>query len=276
MSLESTRRSWDFATRQHNAHKRDQAAFLRSGGSTLFPEERALVGEVAGRRLLHLCCNAGQDTISWSLLGAEALGVDFSGEAISFARQLASEVGTSARFIEAEVLEHLARDPDRHDVVFMSYGAVPWVRDLRALFAGIARVLAPEGRVVILEFHPLAWSFDADFRLADPYFAKAPFVAPVGDYVAEAAGALSPSGHEERPSEPNPYPAYAYQHSVEDYVEAMLAAGLRLTALREWPYSNGCRIHAGLVPIGERRYAVPEGRSNLPLMLGLVAALNTR
>ena len=61
---EANRVSWNAATRAHNSHKRDQAAFLRGGGSTLFPEELELAGELSGRSLLHLCCNAGQDTLS--------------------------------------------------------------------------------------------------------------------------------------------------------------------------------------------------------------------
>jgi hypothetical protein len=45
---EANRASWNEATRAHNAHKCDQAAFFRAGGSTLFPEELALLGDVRG------------------------------------------------------------------------------------------------------------------------------------------------------------------------------------------------------------------------------------
>lgn len=74
--LESTRASWNVATRAHNAHKRDQAAFLRAGGSTLYPEEKALLGDVKGKDVLHLCCNSGQDTLSIGAGGARVVGVD--------------------------------------------------------------------------------------------------------------------------------------------------------------------------------------------------------
>ncbi|MBE0833810.1 SAM-dependent methyltransferase, partial [Escherichia coli] len=50
------------ATRAHNSHKADQAAFFRNGGSTLYPEELQLLGHLDGLRLLHLQCNAGQDS----------------------------------------------------------------------------------------------------------------------------------------------------------------------------------------------------------------------
>ena len=48
---EQNRRSWNAATPAHNSHKRDQAVFLREGGSTLFPEELELLGELGGRRI---------------------------------------------------------------------------------------------------------------------------------------------------------------------------------------------------------------------------------
>ena len=46
---EANRLSWNAATRAHNRHKGDQAAFLRAGGSPLFPEEVALLGDVQGQ-----------------------------------------------------------------------------------------------------------------------------------------------------------------------------------------------------------------------------------
>jgi hypothetical protein len=72
---EANRLSWDVATRAHNSHKGDQARFLREGGSTLFPEELELLGELRGRSLLHLQCNAGQDTLSLAARGATVTGV---------------------------------------------------------------------------------------------------------------------------------------------------------------------------------------------------------
>ena len=73
---EANRLSWNAATVAHNSHKGDQAAFFRGGGSTLFPEELELLGPLAGRTLVHLQCNAGQDTLSLARRGAEATGVD--------------------------------------------------------------------------------------------------------------------------------------------------------------------------------------------------------
>ena len=52
---------------------------------------------------------------------------------------------------------------------------------------------AEDRRMVVLEFHPLAWSFGSDGRLHDPYFRAAPIQEAngVNDYVGAA---LAPSG----------------------------------------------------------------------------------
>ena len=91
---EANRLSWNEATKAHNSHKGDQAAFFRTGGSTLRPEEIALLGDIRGQVLVHLQCNAGQDTLSIaSKLRATVTGVDISDEAIDFARKLSVASG---------------------------------------------------------------------------------------------------------------------------------------------------------------------------------------
>lgn len=281
--LEETRRSWNVATRAHNSHKRDQAAFFKAGGSTLFPEELELLEVVRGKRLLHMQCNAGQDTLSLATkTGARMTGVDMSDEAIAFARTLSSESGIEARFERSEACAFFERDEvlGRFDVVFASCGALPWIEDLARYMRGVARVLDGGGRAVFLEFHPLAWSFTKEWRAAaDPYFAEGrPFVEAVNDYVASSGPALAPSGFVEgvAPSDyVNPHKAHGYQHTVAHILQCVIDAGLRVDVVREWPYSNGCKMNEGLVDIGHHRFAPPPGVS-LPLMLGVCARKEAR
>src|SRR3954468_13117062 len=123
---EANRRAWNQATEAHNSHKADQAAFLRAGGSTLFPEEVGLLGDLTGRSLLHLQCNAGQDTLSLARLGATVTGVDISDTAVAFARQLAADAGIPATFERADIFDWLATTSTSYDVIFVSYGALVW------------------------------------------------------------------------------------------------------------------------------------------------------
>jgi SAM-dependent methyltransferase len=272
--LDETRRSWNVATRAHNSHKRDQAAFFKAGGSTLFPEELELLGDVRGQRLLHMQCNAGQDSLSLvTKTGARVTGVDMSDEAIAFARTLSTESGVDARFEESEACAYFERTGERFDVVFASYGALPWIEDLARYMRGVARVLDDGGRAVFLEFHPLAWSFTPEWKAThDPYFADGrAFVEAVNDYVASSGAALAPSGFVEgvKASEyMNPHKAHGYQHTVAHVLQCIIDAGLRIDVVREWPYSNGCKMNEGLVDIGNHRCAPPPGVS-LPLMLGV-------
>jgi SAM-dependent methyltransferase len=266
--LASTRASWNRATNNHNRHKGDQAAFLRDGGSTLFREELELLGDLAGKRLVHVQCNAGQDSLSLARRGAEVLGVDFSDEAVAFARKLSEDSGIPARFELAEAVSWMAGTDERFDVAFASYGVTGWIEDLQAWADGVARILRPGGRFVYVEFHPLCWSLDAELNLrGDDYFQDVPFVEPVGDYVAESETGLGGSG--ELTAGENDIPATSWQHTLGDLVTAFSRAGLQIERLREYPYVNGCRLHAGLVWGDDRRWRFPEGVAQVPLMFGL-------
>lgn len=265
---DTTRRSWNVATRNHNAHKGDQAAAFRAGSDPLFPEELELLGDVRDRSLVHLQCNAGQDSLALARRGARVTGIDFSDEAIAFARSLSQDSGIGASFEQAEVVSWMHSTELRFDLAFSSYGAVCWLPNMSEWAAGIARILSPSGRFVYVEFHPVRWSIANDSSLTgDDYFSERPFTEPVSDYVATSREGLG--GVEAALPGQNDVPAMSYQHGLAQIVDALLRAGLVLETLREYPYSNGCRIHDALVAAPGRRWVWPEGIARTPLMFGL-------
>ena len=276
---EENRKSWNSATRAHNSHKKDQAAFLRDGGSTLFPEERKLLGSIDSLRLAHLQCNAGQDSLSLAALGAKVTGVDISDEAIDFARKLSNDSGIPTRFLRADVYDWLAEaEPQSFDIVFCSYGALCWLSDLKLWARGVAGILRPNGRFVCIDFHPFSMVFDEHFEITYPYFAHGEPLTwddGVGDYVGMAGEALAPSGFipgETRYNNPNP--VHEFQCALAEGLQAMIDAGLTIELTREYPYSNGTKLFEDLVEIEGHRFARPEGKPNLPLMWGVVARKN--
>jgi SAM-dependent methyltransferase len=279
---QQNRRSWNHATRAHNEHKGDQAGFLRGGGSTLFPEEIELLGDVRGKRVVHLQCNSGQDTLSIAALGAQVTGVDISDEAIEFARTLSAGSGIAGTFERSDVYEWLSTTTGQFDIVFCSYGALCWLSDLATWARGVARVLAPGGRLVVVEFHPMVNLFDDDGRIGSGPTkggggARLDWAQGIGDYVAASEGAL-PAGEHHVSGAPfkNPEPCHEWEWSIADIVDAVARGGLRIERVREWPYSNGCKFFPNMVAQPGRRWTLAADAPKVPLMYGLVASRDAR
>lgn len=280
---EKNRLSWNSATVVHNSHKPDQAGFLRGGGSTLFEEEIALLGDVCGQEVLHLLCNSGQDSLGIASLGATVTGVDISDEAIAFARALSEDAGIPATFERSDVYPWLAEAGAagrRFDTVFASYGALCWLSNLEEWMKRVAAVLKPGGRFVCIEFHPVAMIFDEkgvpayDYSIPhEPLY----WEQGVSDYVGASAGGLIPSGPAAGSSPfVNPNPCYEFQRGIGEILGALLASGLVLDEFREYFHSNGWKPFQEMTPLPGRRWTVPEGSPKIPLMYGLIARRDPR
>lgn len=224
---------WDELTRIHGAPSRyyDVEAF-KAGGVSLRTIERAEVGDVRGKTLLHLQCHFGLDTLSWARLGARVTGIDFSEPAIARARQLAAECALEARFVCADLDELADGIGETFDLVFTSYGTTVWLPDLERWAQLIARSLRPGGMFYIIDGHPFSMclSNDADpavLRVATPYFHAAEPTRYEGsvDYAVKTA--------------PVSLPSYEWSHGLGEIVTALAGAGLRIAFLHEFPCCDG-------------------------------------
>ncbi|MBI2764406.1 MAG: class I SAM-dependent methyltransferase [Chloroflexi bacterium] len=274
---EQNRLSWNAATKAHNSHKGDQAKFFREGGNKLYPEERALLGDLHGQRLVHLQCNSGQDSVSLAQLGAEVTGVDISDEAIAFARRLSADSGIPATFVRADVYDWLAAagaSGERWDVAFCSYGAFCWLSDIDAWARGVAGILAPGGRFAAIEFHPALSILETDWSLKYDYFrTDEPYRWDdgVSDYVAASGTGLALTTYEEGVvGFQNPHPVYEFNWPTSRVISALIGAGLVLEHFREYPYSNGWTPGEDMRVAGKRAYP-PARLPSLPLMYSVAA-----
>lgn len=225
--VRSNRELWDhWADLHHRSAFYDVEGF-RAGKSSLQPIELAELGDVAGKSLLHLQCHFGLDTLSWARLGAAVTGVDFSGRAIELARSLAGETGLPARFIQSDIDSLPAVLEGQFDIVFTSYGVLFWLPDLGRWAEVVAHFLKPGGVFYIVEFHPFANVFETegvtDLRPAYPYFhGPEPLRFEThGSYADPTAAYRSVE--------------YGWDHPLSEIVNALLAAGLRLEFLHEFP-----------------------------------------
>jgi ubiquinone/menaquinone biosynthesis C-methylase UbiE len=99
---EKNRRAWNEIAHVRQASQ-PSSEFFRQGGSALDPRELQAVGDIRGKKLLHLQCATGEDTLSWTLAGANATGVDISELQIVLAQQKAAEGGLSTSFVAADI-----------------------------------------------------------------------------------------------------------------------------------------------------------------------------
>lgn len=272
---ELNRLSWNEGTKAHNSHKGDQAQFFRSGGNTLFPEEIDLLGDLNNKTLVHLQCNSGQDTLSLvNHLGATAIGVDISDEAIRFAKQLSIDSHIPADFLRSDVYDWFEQNNSQYDVAFSSYGAMMWLSDLQAWGRGIAKSLKSGGRFVLIEFHPALLMFEDGWKLSHDYMGGShiEFESGVGDYVAMTGSANEIDELETGVQDfINPFGGVEYQWGVADVVMGLVSAGLTLTDFREYPYCNGATFQPAMCDLGNRRYGMPKDQpQNFPMMFSIV------
>lgn len=277
---EENRLAWNEATVAHNSHKADQAKFFKNRGSTLFPEELSLLGDLSNQKIVHLQCNAGQDSISLAILGADVLGVDISDTAIDFAKELSTASGVAVRFVRADLYDWFKNRPDQHsmfDIAFSSYGAIVWLSDISLWAKGVASILKPGGRLVLIDFHPLLAIFDDNWTATDPYFSDdqpTTWLPGIGDYVAESGPPLAPSGYLNGIlGYSNTYPSHEFQWTIGDILTAIIESGLRIKSFQEYPFSNGAKIVPGMKLGRKNRYYPPDHLPRLPLMYGLEAQL---
>ena len=98
-------------------------AFLAGHNTIPYTDLNAL-GDVKGKRVLHLQCHFGQDTLSLARMGAQVTGIDFSEKAIEVAINMNMQLGLNAEFICCDVYETLKHIKEPFDIVYTSYGVI--------------------------------------------------------------------------------------------------------------------------------------------------------
>lgn len=228
-ALDVNRRAWDKTAAHHAKHASDEGARLRAGDlpATLGALDNALpnaLGDLARKDVLHLLCNRGAETIALGRGARSILGVDLSATAVREARRLAAEARSDAVFVAAEATNWLARTPRRFDVAFASWGVTCWLPDIARFARGVARVLRPGGRFVLLDGHPAANSGAGVGDAADSYFG-----GPAGTPRRER-WFFDYHGKGDRREVDIAW----WQWTIGDVVTAFASAGLRTLELREF------------------------------------------
>ena len=258
---------WTEAVAIHLASPFYRTAAFRRGEAVIDPLVRQGLGDVAGKRLLHLQCHFGLDTLSLARLGAEVTGLDYSAPAIEAARALARETGVAGEFVLSDVLQAPASLAG-FDVVFASWGAICWIADLDAWMRVAARALKPGGRLFLMDGHPAMQMMDdgLEVKPGEPFVARFPYQS------SEPVIGENQSDYAEPDAPLEARRTGVWMHGLGRVLNAAIDAGFVIRRLGEgdripWRFS------AQLEEAGDGYWTLPPGVPFLPLNFALDAVL---
>jgi len=221
---DQNRRAWD------EIHRRRAEA--RRGELGLPQVVRAALGNLRGRRVLHLQCATGESTAELADLGALVTGVDISSEALDVARSRRPEIA----WVQGDVHDLPAElRRGRFDLVYTAGGVLVWLHDLRPWAEGIAAALREGGDFLLHEEHPVAQCVSESLRWQEDYFDDELHVDRGWSHF-QLAGAPAAEEKVER------------FWRLGRVVTAVAGAGLVVRQLEEYPGETGWRRLPSRVP----------------------------
>ncbi len=214
----ASRSWWDANAREYLA---EHGEFLGDEDFCWCPEglreaDAGILGDVRGRQVLEIGAGAAQCSAWLAARGAHTVATDLSGGML----RAGARADGCPTLVQADA-RRLPFARASFDVVFTSYGALPFVPDAAAVHREVARVLRPGGRWAFSVTHPVRWAFPDDpgaggLTVSRSYFDRTPYAERDED------GQVS---------------YVEYHRTLGDHVRELRAAGLVLEDLiePEWP-----------------------------------------
>ena len=256
--ITANEKAWSSLAKDHYEHYKNM---LKKEDFTLNPLVLQGLGDLQGKKVLHLQCNTGADTILLGRLGAQVTGVDLSKENIYYAKELAKEFGMEhLQFLSSDILTLPTVHEGTYDIVFTSDGAIGWLPDLKKWGQVIAHFLKPEGFFFLHDVHPFMMIFDEEALGKGALLPKYPYFDTAPEYDTTIGGYAS---------EPLEAENYFFGHSLTTILQGLHGAGLYLTDFQEYdrcaPGMGGTKVD------GEGLRYYPELFGKLPLVMSLWA-----
>ncbi len=267
--LEANKEHWNAVTPLHlgPGEVYDVEAF-KKGSSTLLSIERRLLGDVAGRSILHAQCHIGVDSMSVARLGARVTGVDFSEEAIRAARTLNDECGLNCQFICCNIYDLPSHLEKQFDIVFASYGVLCWLPDLNLWCQVLADRLRPGGTFVLVDGHPFSYCIKAEPGTAPPHICSS--------YFSDGTPQFCPPDEEDdcdyhATSVPVGKATYEWTHTISDIINAVAGAGLVMQSFGEHP-ALAYRLYPEMTKGADGLFRLPAEKALYPMIFSIKAA----
>ncbi len=205
---------------EENIRAWDTAHRARTGPVALPVFVQRTLGDLKGKRVLHLLCGTGEATAALAELGAVATGVDPRPPALEIARERWPKI----LWVDGDP-QSLPRQlrRGRFDLVYSGEGVIGGLLDLDAWAAGVAGALRAHGELLLFDDHPIADCIDGLLRWRSDYFRD--------------------------PTDPDRL------WRMGQVVSALARAGLHVQALEEYPGGTSRRRHDRRIPATFLLYA---------------------
>lgn len=256
------KKAWNDKTAFHMASDfYDMPGFI-AGKSTLQDIELELLGNVSGKKALHLQCHFGQDTISLARLGATATGIDFSDASIQKAQEIAAELNVPAQFICSDIYSLPEVLHEKFDIVFTSYGTIGWLPDVNKWAAVVSHFLKPGGTFVFADFHPVLWMFDNNFTTIQHRYFKSEAIIETekGTYANLDAPIINQT--------------VSWNHSLTEILNSLIKHNLTIEAFNEYDYSP-YNCFNGTIEAEPGKYRIANLGNKIPMVYSIKAIKNS-
>lgn len=219
--IEANKQAWDLLSEDHYHYYKKILEKKESIINRIIHNE---LGDLKNKKLIHLQCNTGADTVSLTRLGAQCTGVDLSPANIFYAKKLASDFNLKINFIESDILELSNVHQEKYDVVFTSEGAIGWMPDFDKWAKTVRSLLKDDGFFYVYDSHPFLLTLDESLLkdnqtvIKYPYFEKKPDVSDtIGGYASETKEATS----------------YFWMYTVSDLINSLIRNGMNIEFFNE-------------------------------------------
>lgn len=256
--LKTNKDSWNKRTEVHYDSAFYDNENFKKHGNSLNEIELEFLQNIEGKKILHLQCHFGQDSISLSKLGAEVTGVDLSDVAIEKAQNLAKEMNVDTQFICSDIYNLPKRLNEKFDFVFSSYGTVGWLPDSNKWAEVISRFLKPGGKFVFAEFHPVVWMFDDNLeKIAYRYFNSEPIIETDQGTYTDSDKEISET-------------SITWNHSLSEVFNSLKNNGLRVEEFKEYDYSP-YNCFQNMIEFEVKKFRFEHLDNKIPMVYSLVA-----
>jgi len=259
--LKINQKAWNDKTLVHlTSDFYDQPSFLE-GKNSLKKPELDVLGDVRGKRILHLQCHFGQDTLSLARMGAIVTGLDFSNVAIENAIKINDQLGLNASFICSDVYSLPDDLIGQFDIVFTSYGTIGWLPELKSWAETIKKALAPGGKFIMVDFHPFIWTFDNEVQKIEyDYFNSEPIIEEIEGTYADRNAPIKTQ-------------TISWNHGIGEILNTLIQAGISIQEFSEMDYSP-FNCFANMKKIDEDKFIFAHIPQAIPMIYRIVGVKN--